>query len=441
MSLYTMARSMNQSIKNYKKQQAGRYLSPVRRLERFAVPANERLIAMTFDDGPMNMPPQPRLKPYEQAASLTQVLVDILAEHGGHGTFNIIGSTAENYPDRMGELGKATWSGIKHDHYPSFENDGLGGAASNPQLIRKMIEGGHQLSNHGYRHILFGPNAMIYGKREYLKNIQEVDADLGRLHDFMKYTYNYEMTMSRPPHYIDAMKDKLNAYDAYILKSYDYLAASFDGGGWLPTCGDFNEDVCRMTRLVEDAIAQDDKALNGQIIFQKDGYNMSMETPVAYALDAQMKRLAKNGYKVITVDALKAKYPFSDFNDPSKAFDIARDLDNKGYIMGYRNNAFKPDETLTIGEMFMMTVKKADCARALKAVLESSNMLQAYRKHPYYLGFYLYGEPEQLSDFNRVATKQDVERFFHDRHQCEVMIKKEKLKRWEYLEYLGEVLL
>lgn len=440
MSVYTTARNLNQSIKNYKKERAGRYLSPVRRLERFQVPEQERILAMTFDDGPMNLPPKPLKPPFEGAQSLTGVLIDILNSHHGQGTFNVVGSTAENYPDRIGQLHKATWGGVKHDHYPGFQEDDHGGALKHPELIRRLIEGGHQLSNHGYRHMLFGPNALIYGKREFLKNIDEVTGDLTRLHDLMVYEFDYGMTMSRPPHYIDRISDGFNAYDAYMLMGYDYLAASFDGGGWLPSCGSFDEDVRRMVVPIEQALRQDGKVLNGQIIFQKDGYNMSMETPVAYALDAQMRRLTQEGYRVVTVDRLKSMYPFADFSDKDKGFEIARDLDAKGYVVGYRNNAFKPDQVLTIGEMFMMTLTRTDCAQALREVMSQAKMLKGYRRHPYFLGYYLYGEPDYLADFNREATGKDIARFFHDRHQCEIRIRQDKLRRWEYLEYLAEVL-
>ena len=45
-------------------------------------------------------------------------------------------------------------------------------------------------------------------------------------------------------------------------------------------------------------------SLNGQIIFQKDGCNMNLRTPVEDALPTQLKILAEHGYQVVTVSEL-----------------------------------------------------------------------------------------------------------------------------------------
>ena len=61
MRLYTLARKVNKKFKEKQKERAGRFLSPVRRFERFSVNEDEKLVSMTFDDGPMNMPINPVL--------------------------------------------------------------------------------------------------------------------------------------------------------------------------------------------------------------------------------------------------------------------------------------------------------------------------------------------------------------------------------------------
>ena len=93
-----------------------------------------------------------------------------------------------------------------------------------------------------------------------------------------------------------------------------YLAASFDGGGWLPTEGDYDKDVDKMVKVLKRALQQSKDSLNGQIIFHKDGYNMSLMTPVAHALPKHLELLVNEGYKVVTVTDLLKLSPFEDID-------------------------------------------------------------------------------------------------------------------------------
>lgn len=56
----------------------------------------------------------------------------------------------------------------------------------------------------------------------------------------------------------------------------------------------------------------DPDGLAGQIIFQKDGYNMCRRTPVAFGLKKQLELLKKYGYQVVTVQRLMEYSPFAD---------------------------------------------------------------------------------------------------------------------------------
>ena len=76
-----------------------------RRIERICT--DRRICAMTFDDGPMDLPASPDRF---GGKSLTDILLDTLEEFGAKGTFDVIGSTKENYPDRPGKLGTAEGS-------------------------------------------------------------------------------------------------------------------------------------------------------------------------------------------------------------------------------------------------------------------------------------------------------------------------------------------
>ena len=165
------------------------YVGYTRRIER--VKTGERICAMTFDDGPMGLPASPDRF---EGKTLTDVLLDTLAQYGAKGSFDVIGDTSENYPDEAGKLGSAAWGGVKFDHYPDIHCDDKGGAVHNDRLIRRMLDEGHQITNHGYRHIIFGKKPFVYGAREYLPGFDAAVADLTRLDTLMRERYGYTLT-------------------------------------------------------------------------------------------------------------------------------------------------------------------------------------------------------------------------------------------------------
>ena len=99
------------------------YVRYTRRIER--IKTDDRVCAMTFDDGPMDMPAAPDRF---GGRAMTDVLLDTLKKYDAHGTFDVIGFTGDNYPDEAGALGSAAWGGVKFDHYPEFGCDERGGA-------------------------------------------------------------------------------------------------------------------------------------------------------------------------------------------------------------------------------------------------------------------------------------------------------------------------
>lgn len=335
--------------KRYRLRNLGRYLSPVRRITRVAPVPGRRLVAMTFDDGPTAAPCRPG-----SSKGLTATILDALAAYGARGTFDVIGTTAENYPDEEGRLNTVYWSGVKYDHYPEFGQDRLAGVVNQPELVRRMLAEGHELANHGYRHIAFGPPPRPYRARQYLANFAAVVEDIRLLHDLVQNEFGYTMLLARPPHYIDWTADGKSAYTAYAAFGYNYLAASFDGGGWKPSCGSYARDVEAMVNAVRQALARDPEALNGQIIFQKDGYNMSKESPVADALPQQLEILRRYDYEVVTVSELLELSPFTDLPCDHFAFPAAKKLLEAGYLVAYQDNSFRPNRYLTRAELAAM---------------------------------------------------------------------------------------
>lgn len=219
------------------------YVGYTRRIER--VQTTRRICAMTFDDGPMGLPASPDRF---DGRTLTDVLLDTLAQYGARGSFDVIGDTSANYPDEAGKLGSAAWGGVRFDHYPDIHCDEQGGAEHNDRLIRRMLAEGHQITNHGYRHIIFGKKPFVYGAREYLPGFDAAVEDLSRLHTLMQTRYGYTMTLARPPHYVDKMTGGFTSYDVYDHMGYQYMAASFDGAGWLPST-EPNPEAARRRRF------------------------------------------------------------------------------------------------------------------------------------------------------------------------------------------------
>ena len=329
-----------------------------RRIER--VKTARRICAMTFDDGPMDLPAVPD---QFHGESLTDVILDILARFNAKGTFDVIGDTSANYPDKAGKIGSPSWGGIQFDHYPDILQDEHGGAEHNDRLIRRILDEGHQITNHGYRHILFGKKNVVYGKRVYYPTVSRVEADLRRLDNLLREEYDYEITMGRPPHYVDQIRGGFTSYDVYDRLGYLYLGASYDGGGWLPSNleGDaaVESEVAAMTEPMRQELRRDPDFFCGQIIFQKDGYNMAKRTPVALGLPIQLELLQQYGYQVVTVEELLEESPFADVGREDPLFDKLAALSLRRAV-AYSDNYLRLEQEMTVGELAMLLAPREE---------------------------------------------------------------------------------
>lgn len=338
------------------------HLSYTRRIER--VKTDRRICAMTFDDGPMELPAAPDRF---EGRSLTDVLLDTLAEFGAKGTFDVIGDTSENYPDQAGKLGSAAWGGIKFDHYPDINCDSKGGAVHCERLVRRILDEGHQITNHGYRHIIFGKKPFVYGAREYLGSVDKAVEDLTKLDRLLRERYDYQISMTRPPHYVDKMQDGFTSYDVCDRMGYQYMAASFDGAGWLPSVlpdpeAALEAEVNAMVEPMKKALEQDPDFFCGQIIFQKDGYNMAKRTPVAFGLRRQLELLKEYGYQVVTVAELMEESPFADLGRDDPLFEkLCRLQKDKAVV--YSDNRLRLDAPMTWGELAMLLAPKEEARK------------------------------------------------------------------------------
>jgi peptidoglycan/xylan/chitin deacetylase (PgdA/CDA1 family) len=339
---------IKRNIKKYCKGRENSPMSYVRRIDRVAT--EERVCAMTFDDGPFGLPASPD---HFSRKALSDILLDTLAAYGARGTFDVIGDTSANYPDKAGKLRTPQWGGIRYDHYPDIFADQWGGAVHQPQLIERMLKENHEISSHGYRHLIFGQKKLVYGRREYFKGIDEVVEDLQKLHYYLKDNFGYDIKLARPPHYVDNISAGLTSFDAYQIMGYQYVGASFDGAGWLPRGDSYEQEVTDTYLPMEEALQKDPNALCGQIIFQKDGYNMAKRTPVADGLEYQLSLLQKYGYRVIPVSELLNHSQTSDLKTGSPYFASVSKLLDAGICTLYKDNTFGSDKILTRGEFAM----------------------------------------------------------------------------------------
>ncbi|MDR2501789.1 MAG: polysaccharide deacetylase family protein [Oscillospiraceae bacterium] len=334
------------------------YLSPVRRIDR--VKTRERVVAITFDDGPCAAACSPDT---HGGRALTDVILDTLSEFSARGTFNVVGDTGENYPDSAGAVSTPYWSGTKFDHYPSFGDDANGGAKNQPRIIRRIIDEGHEISSHGYRHIIFGESNRVYSARKNLGSFDAAAEDLRRLHKLMAREYGYTLRLHRPPHYVDRIPDGTTSFDVLASLGYQYLGASYDGCDWLPQSAGYDAEV-RHTRAGLDALlARNPDALCGQIIFSMDGFNMALRSPVADGLRGMLEALTAHGYRVVTLSELITLSPLSDLAPGEAGFDKLAWLLARGYTAAFRDNTARMQKPVTRGELIAMFAENAPARR------------------------------------------------------------------------------
>ena len=106
---------------------------------------------------------------------------------------------------------------------------------------------------------------------------------------------------------------------------------------------------------MEKLLLEDPDFFRGQIIFQKDGFNMARRSPIADGLDKQLQLLTDHGYQVVTVSELLERSPFQDVLPDSETGQAARLLLGRGWCAAYQDNTIRPDAVLTRGELAMMS--------------------------------------------------------------------------------------
>ena len=132
-----------------------------------------------------------------------------------------------------------------------------------------------------------------------------------------------------------------------------------------------------MVEPMRKALEKDPDFFCGQIIFQKDGYNMAKRTPVAAGLRRQLELLTDAGYRVVTVQELLERHsPFSDVGRDDPDFDAFCALQKTRAVV-YSNNTLQPDKPMTAGELAMLLAPRSAAVDDRLAALQAGN--RAYR--------------------------------------------------------------
>lgn len=178
------------------------------------------------------------------------------------------------------------------------------------------------------------------------------------------------------------MAGGFTSYDVYERIGYQYMAASFDGAGWLPSTHEDPEaalqaEIDAMVEPMRKALEKDPDFFCGQIIFQKDGYNMAKRTPVAFALGKQLELLKEYGYRVVSVGELMEKSPFTDVGRDDPLFEKLVALAKTRAIV-FTDNKLRLDDKMTVGELAMLLAPRDEAISRRVAQLRKTGKAGPY---------------------------------------------------------------
>ena len=178
------------------------------------------------------------------------------------------------------------------------------------------------------------------------------------------------------------MAGGFTSYDVYERMGYQYMAASFDGAGWLPSTHEDPEaalqaEINGMVEPMCKALEKDPDFFCGQIIFQKDGYNMAKRTPVAFALGKQLALLKEYGYRVVSVGELMEESPFTDVGRDDLLFEKLVALAKTRAIV-FTDNKLRLDDKMTVGELAMLLAPRDEALSRRVAQLRKTGKAGPY---------------------------------------------------------------
>ena len=188
---------------------------------------NRKMVALTFDDGP---------------SEYTDRVLDVLNKYGGKGTFFVVG-------DRLGETGK--------------------------QRVRRIIEEGHEVGSHTWKHSNLTKLGYDGGKNA-IGSVEEVIEEIGA-------EFGYKMNVFRPPYGSVNSTVKEVAADMKLAIMY----WSVDTLDWQHRTA--SKTVANVKSDVKD----------GSIVLFHDIYD-----PTAAAVEQIVPWLVDQGYQLVTCSEL-----------------------------------------------------------------------------------------------------------------------------------------
>jgi len=196
------------------------------------VQTKHKVVALTFDDGPYS--------PY------TEQILDILQERNVPATFFLVGSNAAKYP----------------------------------QLVRRIVDEGHQIGNHTYTHV-------DLLKLDRAQAMEEID----RTNAVLKSEVGFVPHVARPPHgfrdpaIMDVMTNRGLSVVEWSVMSKDWTNPGAEA-------------------IVERTI---NKVKNGSIVLLHDGDGIAAKADRSQTVAATRKiieKLQAQGYRFVTVDEI-----------------------------------------------------------------------------------------------------------------------------------------
>ena len=323
---------------NWISERAGmRLLSSARRISDVSPIKGHRACALLFDESPCAM------------GDATETIIDALRSKDGHATFAVYGSTAENYPDHRGKKGKESGRGVHYAHLPDLEADDQGGAEAHPELVRAILDGGHQIIASGYR--MIPADKPLFSRRSVLRTVGEVGDDLRRLTTLC----GDPMEAILPPMGGILIRDGFDLYDVCGALGWNCIAPAKTYGMKFYMSDDPRAEAKRLVRSLAKQLRDDPDAFDGMILRFDGGKSPALRAPLmSVAAAAIVEQLTNAGYELITVHELLRRAPFADAEPGDDVFPAARRMTLAGYTVCCRNNCVRPDCTVTREMLYAM---------------------------------------------------------------------------------------
>lgn len=202
----------------------------------FESQTNKKVVALTFDDGPYS--------PY------TEQILDVLKEHHVPATFFVVGQNVEKYPE----------------------------------VVRRIVDEGHQLGNHTYHHV-----DLLKGDRKTIA--EEID----HTNRVLKTITGTTPHVVRPPHgFRDPVVMEIMAERGLKVVEWSIMSRDWTNPG---------------VEVIVDRTTS--KVKNGSIILLHDGDGIASKASRIQSVEATrriIQTLSAQGYKFVTVDEILGGY-------------------------------------------------------------------------------------------------------------------------------------